>query len=109
MNITDSLAIDGADISKAATLTQAILGTTAGTDPADPGTITAPMADPDRVTDLLVGLRDAGIGLAEVSVQKPTLDEVFLAITGHGSDRGSDAENSADADPAGADPQENAA
>ncbi|QWS33450.1 ATP-binding cassette domain-containing protein [Curtobacterium aetherium] len=44
--------------------------------------LTAPMADPDRVTDLLVSFRDAGISLAEMSVQKPTLDEVFLTITG---------------------------
>ncbi|WP_274436529.1 ATP-binding cassette domain-containing protein [Alicyclobacillus sp. ALC3] len=48
------------------------------------GKITAPMTDADRVTDLLVCLRDAGIGLSEMSVQKPTLDEVFLTITGHG-------------------------
>ncbi|GAA3401443.1 ATP-binding cassette domain-containing protein [Paenibacillus hodogayensis] len=48
------------------------------------GKITAPMADADRVTDLLVALRAAGIHLAELSVQKPTLDEVFLTITGHG-------------------------
>jgi ABC-2 type transport system ATP-binding protein len=45
--------------------------------------ITAPMADPERVTDLLIELRKAGIRLAEVSVQRPTLDEVFLTITGH--------------------------
>ncbi|MGA0566725.1 ATP-binding cassette domain-containing protein [Rathayibacter sp. KR2-224] len=45
--------------------------------------ITAPMADPDRVTDLLVMLREAGIHLTEMSVQKPSLDEVFLTITGH--------------------------
>jgi ABC-2 type transport system ATP-binding protein len=44
--------------------------------------ITAPMADPDRVTDLLVALRTDGVTLAEMSVQKPTLDEVFLTITG---------------------------
>jgi ABC-2 type transport system ATP-binding protein len=46
------------------------------------GEITAPMADVDRVTDLLIALREAGIQLAEFSVQKPTLDEVFLTITG---------------------------
>lgn len=46
--------------------------------------ITAPMTDADRVTDLLIALREAGIPLAEVSVQKPTLDEVFLTITGQG-------------------------
>ncbi|UVI28442.1 ATP-binding cassette domain-containing protein [Paenibacillus spongiae] len=48
------------------------------------GKITAPMANADRVTDLLIALRAAGIHLAEISVQKPTLDEVFLTITGHG-------------------------
>jgi ABC-2 type transport system ATP-binding protein len=45
--------------------------------------ITAPMADPDRVTDLLLALRQSGITLDEISVQKPTLDEVFLTLTGH--------------------------
>ena len=49
----------------------------------DEVTISAPMADPGCVTDLLVSLRDLGIGLAEISVQKPSLDEVFLTITGH--------------------------
>jgi ABC-2 type transport system ATP-binding protein len=51
---------------------------------AEAGKVTAPMADADRVTDLLVALRNEGIRLAEISVQKPTLDEVFLTITGHG-------------------------
>ncbi len=48
--------------------------------------LTVPLQDPERVTDLLVDLRDAGIRLAEFGVQKPTLDEVFLAITGHGAE-----------------------
>jgi len=52
---------------------------------AEASKITAPMADPDQVTDLLIALRSQGIGLAEISVQKPTLDEVFLTITGHGA------------------------
>lgn len=50
----------------------------------DVGKITAPMTNADLVTDLLIALREAGIPLAEMSVQKPTLDEVFLTITGHG-------------------------
>jgi len=48
----------------------------------EPTLLTAPMADPERVTELLVSIRQAGIHLAEVSVQKPTLDDVFLALTG---------------------------
>jgi len=51
--------------------------------------ITAPLADPDRVAELLITLREAGIGLSEVSVQKPTLDEVFLTLTGHPADEDS--------------------
>jgi ABC-2 type transport system ATP-binding protein len=47
------------------------------------GKIVAPMADADKVTDLLIALRASGIHLSELSVQKPTLDEVFLTITGH--------------------------
>ncbi|PRX41298.1 ABC-2 type transport system ATP-binding protein [Planifilum fimeticola] len=46
------------------------------------GNITAPMADASQVTDLLIALRREEIRLTEISVQKPTLDEVFLAITG---------------------------
>jgi ABC-2 type transport system ATP-binding protein len=46
--------------------------------------IMAPMGDVDRVTDLLIALRGAGIPLLEMSVQKPTLDEVFLTLTGDG-------------------------
>jgi ABC-2 type transport system ATP-binding protein len=44
--------------------------------------INAPMTSPDTVTDLLVRLREEGVAVAELSVQKPTLDEVFLTITG---------------------------
>ncbi|MDR7237644.1 ABC-2 type transport system ATP-binding protein [Neobacillus drentensis] len=49
------------------------------------GKIIAPLENADMVTDLLIALRTRGIHLAELSVQKPTLDEVFLTITGHGT------------------------
>ena len=45
--------------------------------------ISAPVANPDIIADLLVAFRNAGIRLTELSVQKPTLDEVFLTLTGH--------------------------
>lgn len=51
---------------------------------AEGGKITVPLADADVVSDLLMALRGDGIQLAELSVQKPTLDEVFLTITGKG-------------------------
>lgn len=46
-------------------------------------TITAPMIDAEVVTDILLSLRNANIGLAAVSVKSPTMDEVFLTLTGH--------------------------
>ncbi|MDR9745645.1 ATP-binding cassette domain-containing protein [Paenibacillus taichungensis] len=49
---------------------------------AEAGKITAPMANANIAADLLIAFRSAGIDLAEMSVQKPTLDEVFLTITG---------------------------
>lgn len=73
---------DPADTADAVTAIERVLGVRAVLSP-EASRITAPMADADRVTDLLVTLREAGIHLSEMSVQKPTLDEVFLTITGH--------------------------
>jgi ABC-2 type transport system ATP-binding protein len=42
-----------------------------------------PLDAADMAADVLIGLRQAGVGITSVSVAKPTLDEVFLAITGH--------------------------
>ncbi|HEU0257642.1 MAG TPA: ATP-binding cassette domain-containing protein [Microbacteriaceae bacterium] len=64
------------------------LGTVLGTAAAVSGEttrLTVPLTDLDKVVDLLILLREEGVRLAEVSVQKPTLDEVFLALTGHGA------------------------
>jgi ABC-2 type transport system ATP-binding protein len=37
----------------------------------------------DRAAEVLISLREAGIGITSVSVDAPTLDEVFLVLTGH--------------------------
>lgn len=74
---------DEQDIERAREVVEQVLGVASVVSP-EAGKITAPLADADRVTDLLVALREAAIHLTEISVQKPTLDEVFLAITGHG-------------------------
>ncbi len=75
---------DAADTPDAVRAVERVLGVRAALSP-ESARITAPMADADRVTDLLITLREAGIHLTEMSVQKPTLDEVFLTITGHDS------------------------
>lgn len=85
---TESLQLrltDPADTTDALRAIQTVLGHP-GTAAPQPGRITVPMTDVELVTDLLLTLRDAGIQLTEMSVQKPTLDEVFLTITGRGVD-----------------------
>ncbi|MEZ3161924.1 ATP-binding cassette domain-containing protein [Microbacterium sp. BWT-B31] len=73
---------DAADTADALRAIEQVLGVR-GTLSPEASRITAPMADADRVADLLITFREAGIHLTEMSVQKPTLDEVFLTITGH--------------------------
>ncbi|WP_051276854.1 ATP-binding cassette domain-containing protein [Marmoricola sp. URHB0036] len=48
----------------------------------------------DQAVDVLVGLREQQIHIDSVTVQKPSLDEVFLALTGHDTGEGG-----ADTDP----------
>lgn len=73
---------DKADMAAAKLLIEQTLGAAATVSP-EAGRLTAPMQSPDAVTDLLIELRNAAIQVAEISVQKPSLDEVFLALTGH--------------------------
>ncbi|HEX4190932.1 MAG TPA: ATP-binding cassette domain-containing protein [Marmoricola sp.] len=47
------------------------------------GRMSVALAEADRAADVLIGLRQAGVSIASVNVDKPTLDEVFLALTGH--------------------------
>ena len=70
------------DIADAREIVEQVLGVRSSIT-AEAGKITAPMANADQVTDLLIALRTRGIKLSEISVQKPTLDEVFLTITGN--------------------------
>jgi ABC-2 type transport system ATP-binding protein len=49
----------------------------------DPATVTARSADAGEVGAALTELSRAGIAVAEMSLGQPSLDEVFLALTGH--------------------------
>jgi ABC-2 type transport system ATP-binding protein len=50
---------------------------------ADPAALSAGCADPDRGAEAMAELTRAGIGIADFSLGQPSLDEVFLALTGH--------------------------
>jgi len=68
---------DNAD--KAAHIIQRILGVKVQI--AEASELTAPMDKTDELTNLLIALKEAGIELSEINVKKPTLDEVFFALT----------------------------
>ena len=48
----------------------------------DGGRLNAPLADADVAIDALAALRQAGIAVRSLQVSRPSLDEVFLTLTG---------------------------
>ncbi len=50
---------------------------------ADPAALSAPIGDADRASEALAALSRAGVALASFSLGQSSLDEVFLALTGH--------------------------
>jgi ABC-2 type transport system ATP-binding protein len=74
-------------------LARQIVRKIAGTDPVltpESGRLNVPLDIADRAADVLIGFRQSGVAITSVSVDKPTLDEVFLALTGHGADADGD-------------------
>ncbi|MGY1590719.1 ATP-binding cassette domain-containing protein [Geodermatophilus sp. SYSU D00708] len=53
---------------------------------ADPAALSAACADAEKAALGLAELARAGVGLADFSLGQPSLDEVFLALTGHPAD-----------------------
>jgi ABC-2 type transport system ATP-binding protein len=76
---------DKADAATAAGVVRRMLGEDPVLTP-EAGRLNVSLPDPNRAADILIALREAGVDIASVSVAKPTLDEVFLVLTGHGAD-----------------------
>ncbi|MCI4061469.1 ATP-binding cassette domain-containing protein [Micromonospora sp. R77] len=71
--------------------TTELLRRTLGADPAvDPVAlrVQAPLPHGGSLAELLHLLKSSGIGIGDVSVRRPTLDDVFLAVTGRSADHG---------------------
>jgi ABC-2 type transport system ATP-binding protein len=49
----------------------------------DPAALSVPVADAERASDAVGALFAADVAVANFSLGQPTLDEVFLALTGH--------------------------
>jgi ABC-2 type transport system ATP-binding protein len=56
----------------------------------DPAAMTLPVADADEASLAIAALTQAGIGLASFALAQPSLDEVFLALTGHVAEESDD-------------------
>jgi len=54
------------------------------------GGLNIALPDANRTADVLIALRQAGLDIETASVRQPTLDEVFLALTGHHSEDSGD-------------------
>ncbi|MEV4599246.1 ATP-binding cassette domain-containing protein [Amycolatopsis sp. NPDC049253] len=66
-----------------------ILGEVTGVRPTrdeDTGLLTAPVSDPVLLSTLVRKLDEAGITSDELALRLPSLDEVFLALTGHSAE-----------------------
>jgi ABC-2 type transport system ATP-binding protein len=50
------------------------------------GGLNAALVDANQAADVLIALRQSALSIASATVQKPTLDEVFLALTGHAAE-----------------------
>jgi ABC-2 type transport system ATP-binding protein len=55
---------------------------------ADPSSLSTSCADPERAAEAVGELTRSGIGVANFSLGQPSLDEVFLALTGHPAEDG---------------------
>ncbi|MFW3172169.1 ATP-binding cassette domain-containing protein [Geodermatophilus sp. CPCC 206100] len=53
---------------------------------ADPAALSAACSDAERAAFGVGELARAGVGIADFSLDQPSLDEVFLALTGHAAD-----------------------
>jgi ABC-2 type transport system ATP-binding protein len=77
----------GADLELASQVVRRVVGAEPVLTP-ESGRMNVPLDAADDAADVLIGLRQASVPVASVSVAKPTLDEVFLALTGHGAGHG---------------------
>jgi ABC-2 type transport system ATP-binding protein len=62
---------------------------------ADPAALSAPCADADRAAEAIGELARSGVAIGGFSLGQPSLDEVFLALTGHTAEGSAELEEEA--------------
>ncbi|PRX59995.1 ABC-2 type transport system ATP-binding protein [Nonomuraea fuscirosea] len=81
------------DVPAAVRVVRRVLGSEPVLSP-EQGRLNVALDQADLAAEVLIALRTAGVSISSVSVAKPSLDEVFLALTGHETD-GDEAGNAA--------------
>ncbi|GAA3113222.1 daunorubicin resistance protein DrrA family ABC transporter ATP-binding protein [Planomonospora alba] len=76
---------DGADRPEIARLLAAMLGAAPVLEP-DPAALSVRVDDPAAVASALADITGRGLGIGEYALAQPSLDEVFLALTGEPAD-----------------------
>ena len=79
---------------RAAEILERVLGTPVQLD-SEPSSLSALASDPERVGVALTELSRAGLGVTDFALGQPSLDEVFLALTGHPADEAMTTEDAA--------------
>jgi ABC-2 type transport system ATP-binding protein len=77
--------VEGADSARAVALAAELTCDTPILMPADSG-FSVKLRDANQAADVLIALRDQRFDIAEVTIDQPSLDEVFMALTGHPSE-----------------------
>ncbi|MFI7463166.1 ATP-binding cassette domain-containing protein [Nonomuraea sp. NPDC049646] len=79
------LLADPAEVPAAVEVVRRVLGSDPVLSP-EQGRLNVALDQADLAAEVLIALRTAGVSISSVSVAKPSLDEVFLVLTGHGTD-----------------------
>jgi oleandomycin transport system ATP-binding protein len=77
---------DPADLVAAAAIVEAAVGQPPTRRPDDPGLLSVPVEDADVLPGVVHRLHEERIVVTELALRLASLDEVFLALTGHSAE-----------------------
>jgi ABC-2 type transport system ATP-binding protein len=87
--------VDPSQLSAAAELAGRMIGEQPSLSP-EARRLSLPLQRSEQAVDVLVTLRERGIHIDSVNVQKPSLDEVFMVLTGHDTGQRTDSDDDSD-------------
>lgn len=77
---------DPADIPTVAAIVESVVGQAPVRRPDDPGLLSVPVEDAEALPTVVRGLHERRIAVTELALRLASLDEVFLALTGHAAE-----------------------